>query len=73
MEDHVIDIELLPNGEVKVHVQGVKGKRCMKYVDFLKSLVGEVKQTTLTHEFYEPDTRARIELGEEQQVRNHGG
>lgn len=69
MERHEIEIEIQRNGEVKVHVQGAKGKQCMKYVEFLKSLVGEVKDVQLTHEYYEPEPRLQVNLEEQQHVR----
>jgi len=29
VEQHFIDIEIRPGGEVKVHVKGAKGSQCM--------------------------------------------
>jgi hypothetical protein len=55
MKKHDIEIEIRADGQVQVHVKGVKGKSCMSYVEFFKQLVGEVKEQKLTHEYYEPE------------------
>jgi len=68
MEQHDIDIEIRKDGEVKVHVKGAKGKACMSYVEFLQKLVGPVKELQHTHEYYEPESKVRIDLEIEQQV-----
>jgi len=66
MAQHDIEIEINKAGEVKVHIKGVKGKGCLKYAEFLKELVGEVKSQQLTSEYYEPDEKAKIDLHLEQ-------
>ncbi len=70
MEHHDVEIEIDKTGEVHIHVKGAKGKACMSYVEFFQKLVGPVRQEQHTHEYYEPDSKARIELDEEQRVRN---
>lgn len=55
-----IDIEIRPDGEVKIHLKGVKGKSCMTYVEFFEKMVGPVKSKQLTHEFYEPETPVHV-------------
>ena len=69
MEKHEFELEIQKNGEVKVHIKGIKGKRCIDYVQFLAEIIGPVKQQSLTHEYYEPDSRARGDGQEEQRVR----
>lgn len=69
MVTHNIEIEIRPDGEVKVHIKGAKGKQCMKYVEFLKSIVGPVKSQQLTHEYYEPEPRVGLKLDEELHIR----
>lgn len=68
MEKHHIDIEIRPNGEVKVHIKGAKGKQCLEYAEFFKKVVGSLKEQTLTHEYYEPEPRVRLNLEQHQQV-----
>ncbi len=69
MEQHDVEIEIDKMGEVHIHVKGAKGKACMSYVEFFEKLVGPVREQQHTHEFYEPDSKAKIELTEKQQVR----
>jgi hypothetical protein len=68
MVQHEVEITISKSGEVKVHVKGVKGKRCLEYAEWLAEVVGKVKGRQLTSEYYEPDTKARIELHTEQQT-----
>lgn len=60
-EKQELEIEISPNGETKIHIKGIKGKRCLEYVDFFKKLLGEVKQLKHTSEYYEPDVHIHIE------------
>lgn len=68
MEQHDFEIEVRKNGEVKVHVKGAKGSRCMDYLEFFEKLVGPMKEKQLTHEYYEPDSKVRIDAEAEQHV-----
>jgi hypothetical protein len=68
MEQHHIEIEIRPDGEVKVHIQGAKGRQCLKYAELFKQIVGVVKQQEMTHEFYEPEPRVALNLEQTQQV-----
>ena len=67
MEKHEFEIEIRSNGEVKVHVMGVKGKRCMDYLTFFEEVVGELKEKQLTSECYEPDGKVEIRVEQKQQ------
>ena len=62
MEQHDLEIEIRKSGEVKIHIKGVKGKRCLDYVEFLKEVVGPVRDVAHTSEFYEPDSKVRLDL-----------
>jgi len=62
MPQHDIEIQISKTGEVTVAIKGVKGKGCLKYAEFLKSIIGEVKSQQLTSEYYEPDEQAKIDL-----------
>ena len=72
MEQHEVEIEIRKDGEVKIQVKGAKGKKCLSYVEFFEQLVGPIKEKQLTHEYYEPDSKVRIDLQQEQQVRDSG-
>lgn len=62
MAQHDVEITISQTGEVKVHVKGVKGKGCLEYAKWLTRVVGKVKDQQLTSEYYEPETKARIDL-----------
>lgn len=62
MEQHELEITISRTGEVRMHVQGVKGKSCLSYAKFLAELVGRVKEQQLTSEYYEPDSKVAIRL-----------
>lgn len=68
MEQHEFDVEVRKNGEVKIHIRGVKGKRCIDYMEFFKQVIGPIKEQQYTHEYYEPDSKVRIDVEHEQQV-----
>lgn len=49
-------IRLLPNGEIQMETIGVKGKKCLDYIEVLKKLVDvRVTDTQLSQEYYETD------------------
>ena len=62
MAQHEVEITISKTGEVKVHVKGVKGKACLAYAKWLAELVGKIRNQQLTSEYYEPETKARINL-----------
>ena len=68
MEQHHIEIEIRPDGEVKVHITGAKGRQCLSYAEFLKQLVGPIRSRELTHEHYEPEPQTRLQLDLEQKI-----
>lgn len=50
-------IRLLPNGEIQMETIGVKGKKCLDYIEVLKKLVDvKIADTQLSQEYYESDT-----------------
>ena len=51
-----LKIKLLPNGEIQMQTVGVKGKKCLDYLEMLK-LLADVKITKqeLTKEYYEQE------------------
>ena len=56
MAKKCLKIKLLPNGEVQMHTEGVKGKICLDYVKLLEE-IADVKITSqeLTSEYYETE------------------
>lgn len=61
MQQPEFEIEIRPNGEVKVLVKGVSGQQCMSYADLLVEIVGKEKSRERTAEYYEQDTGVRIQ------------
>ena len=57
MSGKKIKIELLPNGEIQMETQGVKGKKCLDYINVLKKLVDvKITDTQLSQEYYETES-----------------
>jgi hypothetical protein len=54
-----IELFIDDNGELKVHLKGIKGKSCAGVMDSLVSELGTEKSRTLTSEYYEPETQAK--------------
>ncbi len=51
-----LKIKLLPNGEIQMETIGVKGKKCLDYVELLKILAdAKVVKQELTNEYYEQE------------------
>lgn len=56
MSEKKLKIKLLPNGEIQMETQGVKGKKCLDYIDILKKLVDvKITDTQLSQEYYETE------------------
>lgn len=52
-----LKITLLPNGEIQMKTVGVKGEKCLGYVDMLKLLADvRIEKQELTSEYYEQET-----------------
>ncbi len=51
-----LKIKLLPNGEIQMQTVGVKGKKCLDYVEMLKILAdARIEKQELTNEYYEEE------------------
>lgn len=67
MSDKKLKIKLLPNGEIQMETHGVKGKKCLDYIDVLKKLVDvKITDTQLSQEYYETETE--INEGEQNEL-----
>ena len=56
MSDKKLKIKLLPNGEIQMETHGIKGKKCLDYIDVLKKLVDvKITDTQLSQEYYETE------------------
>lgn len=68
MSDKKLQIKLLPNGEIQMETHGIKGKKCLDYIEVLKKLVDvKILDTQLSQEYYETETE--VSEGETTEVR----
>ena len=68
MSDKKLKIKLLPNGEIQMETHGIKGKKCLDYIEVLKKLVDvKITDTQLSQEYYE--TEAEVNEGEKNEIR----
>ena len=68
MSNKKLKIKLLPNGEIQMETHGIKGKKCLDYIDVLKKLVDvKIEKTQITQEYYETETE--ITEGERNELR----
>lgn len=52
-----LQIKLTPNGEIQMETLGIKGKKCLDYIELLKKLVDvKITDTQLSQEYYETET-----------------
>lgn len=68
MAQHDVEITISKTGDVKVHIEGVKGKACLEYAQWLTDVIGRVKDRQLTSEYYEPEVKSRIDLHQDLKV-----
>lgn len=50
---HEIELFISDDGELKVHIKGIKGPGCLKVLDSLAKDIGTLKDKQLTSEYYE--------------------
>ena len=63
-------IKLLPNGEIQMETLGVKGKKCLDYIELLKKLVDvKITNTTYSKEYYETETELEASDNENNKLR----
>ena len=48
-----IELFISDDGELKVHIKGMKGQGCLKVLETLAKEIGSEKGRTLTSEYYE--------------------
>ncbi len=63
-----MQIKLLPNGEIQMETIGVKGKKCLDYIEILKKLVNcNIVDTQLSQEYYE--TESEVSTSDNAEIR----
>ncbi|MGB9625242.1 MAG: DUF2997 domain-containing protein [Phycisphaerae bacterium] len=61
MDQPEFQIEIRPDGQVKLLVKGVSGQQCMNYADLLADIIGKETSRERTAEYYDQDTAVRIQ------------
>ena len=56
MSNKKLKIKLMPNGEIQMETHGIKGKKCLDYIEVLKKLVDvKITDTKFSEEYYETE------------------
>lgn len=50
-----IEVTISPDGQISVHIHGVKGAKCEELTKGLEPLLGQVVERTRTDEYYETE------------------
>jgi len=66
MPQREFEMTITPNGEVKLHIHGYKGKGCLAAVKLIEQMVGTVKSQQQTSEYYEPEEEVRFRIDQRQ-------
>lgn len=62
MAKRQLKIKLLPNGEIQMKTEGIKGKKCLDYAKLLEELAdAKVVSQELTPEYYETEEYENVE------------
>ena len=67
-----LEITIDADGQVQVVTHGVKGKRCLEYMELFRTLLGPVEGEKLTPEYNEIETQAHAEVHVQQHVGRGG-
>lgn len=65
-----LEIEIGPTGEVRVLTHGVKGKRCLEYLEIFQEILGQAQSKELTPEYNQIETGVDTHTHVESHVRN---
>ena len=62
-----LQIEITPDGEVKITVKGTAGSECLELTKALEQELGVVVDRQMTSEFFQPEvtTEETVKIGEE--------
>lgn len=54
-----MNITITPSGEIKVQIEGVKGKKCLDFSKAFEESLGEVTDRKFTSEYYQEESVKR--------------
>lgn len=70
MANKKLKIKLLPTGEIEMHTEGIKGKKCLDYIELMEVLAdAKVVRQEFTQEYYEEE-RETVRNDEENSLFN---
>lgn len=67
-----LEITIDADGKVQVTTHGIKGKRCLEYMDLFRTLLGPVQDKELTAEYNEIETQNQAQVHVQQHVGRGG-
>ncbi len=56
-----ITIIISPDGVTKIHVEGVKGKKCLDFSKTFEDALGDVVEKKFTSEYYQEESLKRAD------------
>ena len=65
-----IIVKVLPDGNVKFEVKGIKGKKCIDFTKDFEEAIGEVERRYYTSEFYQTEGESSFEDSREKRKLN---
>lgn len=66
-----LKIKLLPNGQIEMKTEGIKGKKCLDYAKFLELIAdAKILKQELTPEYYEEENET-VSDGLNDRLYNH--
>lgn len=62
MSKKQLKIKLLPNGKIEMQTIGIKGKKCLDYVEMMKFLADmKIEKQEYTKEYYETEEQINLQ------------
>jgi hypothetical protein len=66
MPEREYEITVGADGLVELHIKGHKGKRCHDIAAMFEKIVGEIKSSRNTTEFFEPEEQVQYRIDQRQ-------
>lgn len=57
-----VEVQLFPDGNMRVETHNIKGKKCMKYIELFETLLNaQTTDSAFTEEYYQTEETAQVE------------
>lgn len=57
-----VEVQLFPDGNMRVKTHNIKGKKCMKYIELFEALLNaQTTDSAFTEEYYQTEETAQVE------------